>query len=107
MKYLDLIVSILSGAAVCLPLAAKLVQYAACAVREKNWTKLMSLVMRYMTEEELRFTDGSTRRDWVIAMVKASGEELNYDVDAETVGRMVDKLCSMSKTVNAPAAAVY
>ena len=48
MKYLDVIVSVLSGLTVCLPLAAKLAQYAAQAVRERNWTKLMNLTLRYM-----------------------------------------------------------
>ena len=103
MKYADLIASILSGMAVCLPLCVKLAQYAAGAVREKNWTKLLSLVMRYMAEAEVKFSDGATRREWVVAMVKASGEELDYDVDAETVGKMIDRLCAMSKAVNNPA----
>ena len=62
MKYLDVIVSMLSGLAMYLPLAAKLAQYAAQAVRERNWTKLMNLTLRYMTEAEQKFADGATRK---------------------------------------------
>lgn len=103
MKYTDVIVSILSGMAVCLPLLVKLVQYAAQAVKEKNWTRLLSLTMRYMAEAEIKFADGATRKEWVMAMLQASAKELNYDMDTDAVGRMIDKLCGMSKAVNAPA----
>ena len=101
MKYLDVIVSVLSGLTVCLPLAAKLAQYAAQAVRERNWTKLMNLTLRYMTEAEQKFADGATRKEWVMAMLQASAKALNYELDADTVSRMIDRLCGMSKTVNA------
>lgn len=74
MKYLDIIVSVLSGMAVCLPLCVKLAQYAAGAVREKNWTRLMSLIMRFMAQAEEKFADGATRKEWVMAMVGASAK---------------------------------
>ena len=102
MKWLDLIVSVLAGLAVCLPLAVKLVQYVTAAVKEKNWTKLLELVMKYMATAETKFADGATRKEWVLAMVQASAKELNYDVDIDAVGKMIDKLCGMSKVVNAP-----
>lgn len=104
MKWIDIIVSVLAGLAVCLPLVVKLAQYVTAAVREKNWTRLLELVMRYMATAETKFADGATRKEWVLAMVQASAKELNYDVDLEVVGRMIDKLCDMSKTVNAPEA---
>jgi len=37
-----------------------------------------------------------------LAVLQASAKELNYDVDIDAVGKMIDKLCGMSKVVNAP-----
>lgn len=102
MKWIDIIASVLAGLAVCIPLVAKLVQYVAAAAREKNWGKLLDMVMKYMATAETKFADGATRKEWVLAMVQASAKELNYDVDIDAVGRMIDKLCDMSKVVNAP-----
>jgi len=35
-------------------------------------------------------------------MVKASSETVNYDIDMEVISKLIDDLCRMSKTVNAP-----
>lgn len=35
-------------------------------------------------------------------MIKASANEVNYDIDMEAVSKLIDDLCSMSKKVNAP-----
>lgn len=102
MKYTQIIVSVLSGLAVCIPLAAKLVEYVRRAVKEKNWGQLMKLVMDYMAQAETKFANGADRKQWVLAMVEASANEVNYDIDPAVVGHMIDELCGMSKAVNAP-----
>jgi hypothetical protein len=56
--------------------------------------------MRYMEEAEMKFADGATRKEWVMAMVEASAKELNCTADVKTVGTMIDKLCGLSKAVN-------
>lgn len=35
-------------------------------------------------------------------MIKASANEVNYDIDMEAVSKLIDDLCSMPKKVNAP-----
>lgn len=35
-------------------------------------------------------------------MVKASSETVNYDIDMAAISKLIDDLCKMSKTVNAP-----
>lgn len=35
-----------------------------------------------------------------MAMVKASADYINYPVDEDTLSKMIDSLCDMSKVVN-------
>ena len=35
-------------------------------------------------------------------MVKASSETVNYDIDMSVISKLIDDLCDMSKSVNAP-----
>ena len=64
MDWINIIVSILSGLAVCIPLAAKLVSVVKQAVREKNWSKLVKLVMSLMEDAETMFDTGAQRKEW-------------------------------------------
>lgn len=102
MEYLDVILSIVAGLAAAIPLVIKLVQYVQAAVKEKNWNKLLDLVMNLMEEAEIKFADGATRKEWVMAMVKASAESINYDVDMEAISELIDSLCDLTKKVNSP-----
>ena len=103
MEYLDIILSIVAGLAAAIPLVIKLVQYVTAAVKEKNWNKLLDLVMSLMEEAEQKFADGATRKEWVMAMVQASAESINYDIDLAAISELIDSLCDLTKKVNAPA----
>ena len=96
-QIVSIIVAILTGLAACIPLAVKL------AVQEKNWPHLLGLVVDLMEEAEEKFTDGATRKEWVMAMVQTSAEYVNYPVDTEALSKMIDALCDMTKIVNPPA----
>ncbi len=102
MEWLRLLVSVLAGLATAIPLAVKLVEYVQKAVKEKNWGKVLDMVMKYMATAEKKFDNGADRKEWVLAMVKASAETVNYDIDMEVVSKLIDDLCEMSKAVNAP-----
>ena len=54
MEWLQLIVSVLAGLATAIPLAIKLVEYVQKAVKEKNWGKVLDMVMKYMATAEDR-----------------------------------------------------
>ena len=99
-QIVQLIVAILTGLATCIPLAVKLVEYVKTATKEKNWANLLGLVMSLMEQAEKKFDDGATRKEWVMAMVKASADYINYPVDEDTLSKMIDSLCDMSKVVN-------
>lgn len=102
MEWYEIIVSILSGLAVTIPLVIKFVEYVQRAAREKNWNQLLALVMNLMAEAEEKFDNGASRREWVLGMVKASASFIDYNIDLEQVGKLIDSLCAMSKQVNAP-----
>lgn len=102
MEWLQLIASIVAGLITAIPLAIKLVEYVKKAVKEKNWGKVLDMVMKYMATAEDKFDNGADRKELVLAMVKASSETVNYDIDMEVISKLIDDLCNMSKKVNAP-----
>ena len=102
-QIVSIIVAVLTGLAAAIPLAVKLYQAVKAAVQEKNWTRLLGLVVDLMEEAETKFADGATRKEWVMAMVQTSAEYINYPVDTEALSEMIDALCDMTKILNPPA----
>lgn len=91
-QIVSIVVAILTGLAACIPLTVKLYQAVKEAVQEKNWTHLLGLVVDLMEEAEVKFADGATRKEWVMAMVQTSAEYINYPVDTEALSEMIDAL---------------
>lgn len=102
MEWYEIIISILSGLAVTIPLVVKLVEYVKQAVQEKNWGQLVTLVMNFMAEAEEKFDNGADRKSWVLGAVETAANTINYPVDLDKIGALIDDLCAMSKKVNAP-----
>lgn len=98
----NVLISIFSGLATAIPLIVALVKYVQKAIKEKNWSTVLNLVMKYMEEAEKQYESGAEKKQYVLAMIKASANEINYDIDMEAVSKLIDDLCSMSKKVNAP-----
>lgn len=104
-EWLEIVVNILSGLCICIPLVYKLVVTVQQAVREKNWDSLLNMIIKLMQEAESKFADGNSRREWVLMMVKASADTIQYDINLDQVAAMIDSLCDMTKVVNAPVVA--
>ncbi len=102
MEWLQLAVSVLASLATAIPLAIKLVEYVQKAVKEKSWGKVLDMVMKYTATADEKFDNGADRKEWVLAMVKASADTVDYDIDMEVISKLIDDLCKMRKTVNAP-----
>lgn len=102
MEWYEILISILSGLVAVIPLVVKLVEYVQKATKEKNWNDLLKLVTSLMEQAEGKFDNGEERKEWVLMMVKASADTINYDIDLEVVANMVDSLCELTKVVNAP-----
>lgn len=100
MDWVKVIVSVLAGLATAIPLVVELVKYVQKAAKEKNWSKLLDMVMNLMQTAEGKFENGADRKEWVLAMVKASADNINYDIDITAIGNLIDSLCDMSKVVN-------
>ena len=104
MEWYEIVVSILTGITACIPLVVNLVKYVKQAIKEKNWNKLVALVMNLMAQAEGKFDNGAERREWVLMMVKASADTIDYDIDLDQVAELIDSICDLTKVVNAPKA---
>ena len=100
MKWIELIIAVLSGLAVAIPLVVQLVKYVKLAIKEKNWNQVLNMVLELMETAETKFSEGAERKEWVLAMLKASSDSINYDIDYDTIAEMIDRLCDMSKVIN-------
>lgn len=101
-EFMNVIVSVLSGLAVCIPLVIQLTKYIKALVQEKNWNTLLKFVIELMEDAEEMFDDGASRKEWVLHMITSSSTYINYNIDIEVVSKMIDDLCSMTKVVNPP-----
>ena len=104
MSWVDIVVSILSGLAVCIPLVVKLVNVVSTYVKEKNWSQIVAIVLDFMKEAETLFSDGATKKAYVMASVESAAKSINYnydDVAKQKVSDMIDAICATAKIVNA------
>ena len=100
MEILEIIVSIISGLAVCIPLVIKLVEWVKKAHQEKNWAPVMQLVLKFMAEAEELYETGAERKQYVLTAVEEIKASLNYEVDMEVVSTLIDAVCKASKKIN-------
>lgn len=102
MEWVEFALSIVAGLATAIPLVIKLVEYVQKAVKEKNWGPILKMLMVYMEAAENKFETGAEKKEWVLTMVEASANTINYDIDLDAIGKMIDDLCDMSKVINPP-----
>lgn len=100
-EILKIIAAIIAGLAATIPLIVQLVKYVKQAIKEKNWIVVLKKVIDLMKTAESKFEEGAERKEWVLAMLKASADSINYDIDYDVISEMIDGLCAMSKIVNA------
>lgn len=103
MEWVQLALSIMAGLVTAIPLVIKLVEYVQKAIKEKNWNAMLDMVMKYMETAEKKFETGAERKEWVLSMVKASADTINYDIDLNAIGQLIDDLCDLSNVINPPA----
>ena len=100
MEWYEIVISILSGIAACIPLVIKLVDYVKALAKEKNWGKLVIIVTNFMTEAETLYPDGASKKDYVINSVMAIAKTIDYPIDKDMLGELIDNLVKLSKKVN-------
>lgn len=99
-NWVEMIVAILTGIATCIPLVIKLIQTVRESAKSKNWTALMQLVLKLMTEAEANFSTGAEKKAYVLDSIEAIKDTLNYDVDMDAVSAMIDSIIIASKQIN-------
>lgn len=107
MSWVDIVVSIMSGLAVCIPLVVKLVNVVSTYVKEKNWSQIVAIVLDMMKEAETLFSEGATKKAYVMASVESAAKSINYNYDEvakQKVSDMIDAICATAKIVNAEGA---
>ena len=100
MDILNLLIEVLTGLAIVIPLIIELVKYVKKSALERNWTNLIQLVMKLMAAAEEKFDNGTDRKQWVIAMVQASANAVNYPISDKELGDLIDDLVALTNKVN-------
>ena len=103
MNWVEIVVSILSGLAVCIPLVVQLVNVVRASVKEKNWSQIVAIVLDLMKQAETLFSEGAARKAWVMAGVESAAKSINYTYDdaaKQKVSDMIDAICATAKIVN-------
>lgn len=101
MDYVNLIVQVLANLVVVIPLVIELVKYVQKAIKEKNWAKLIEMTTALIVEAEEKFKTGAEKKEYVISMVKASADIINYDISEEQLSALIDSTIELTKKVNA------
>lgn len=77
---MELVLSILSGIAVCIPLVIKLINTVKEVVKEKNWNELVSVAFDYMRQAEELFDIGAPAKD-LVKPKEISGGGMNIAIE--------------------------
>lgn len=100
MEVFEIILSIVTGIAACIPLVIQLVKYIKESAKSQNWTALMQLILKLMAEAEANYQDGAEKKEFVLDSIKAVESTLNYDVDIDKVSAMIDSIIVATKKIN-------
>lgn len=98
--WIQIIVPIITGLGAAIPLVIKLIDSTKQIIKEKNWTAVMQMVLKLMAEAEENFKTGAEKKEYVLDSVKALQASLNYDVDLNAIGAMIDSIAKASKQIN-------
>lgn len=99
----ELVIAVISGMLTCIPLCLKLFSAAQQVARERNWTKLLSLVMELMEDAEEFLQDGQSKKQWVMAGLSSLSGFADYDIDESAVSELIDSLCELANNLNSEA----
>lgn len=97
---LQIIVQILTSLVTLIPMVYALVKYVVLATKEKNWNKLLSLLLKLCAEAEEQFGEGADKKQWVMSMTKSALNSINYEIDDATLSTLIDSLIDLTKKVN-------
>lgn len=98
--YINAIIAILTGLVTAIPLVIQLVKYVKEAIKGRNYSNVMAIVMSFMAEAEEKYSDGAQKKEYVMGAIKSMEKTLNYDIDEEAISAMIDGIVDLTKKVN-------
>jgi len=102
-KWINILVQILSGVAACIPLVIELVAVVHKLIQEKRWNEIVIHTFDLMADAEAKFERGAEKKSYVMDAIKMLAQKIhfNYDEEAERkVSEMIDAVCGLSKEIN-------
>lgn len=81
-------------------LIIQLITFIKKAIKEKNWSIILKMLIDYMKSAEEMFESGADKKAWVLKMIQSFAETINYNLDLDLISQKIDELCEMSKVVN-------
>ena len=96
----NIILPIFSGLIACIPLVVKLIEYVQKVAKEKNWGAVVQLVLKLMAEAEQNYTNGADKKAYVMSSIKTMESTLQYDIDENAIGELIDSVVSATKKIN-------
>ena len=102
-RWIEIIIAILSGVCVCIPLVKKLCETIKQLVEEKRWNVLVSNVFELMVDAEEKFQHGVDKKAYVMDAIKIVANQIGFDYDKEAeekISKMIDEACDITKLIN-------
>lgn len=96
----NIVLPILSGLVTGIPLVIKLIEYIQKAYKEKNWGSVVQLTLRLMSEAEQNYSNGADKKTYVMSTIKAMENTLQYDIDENAIGELIDSVVTATKKIN-------
>lgn len=97
---ITIVFNVILAIGIATPLVIALVKYVRQSIQEKNWNNLVKLVLELISTAEEKFETGAERKEWVIDMVRVAENQINFDIDEETLSNLIDDLVNLTKKVN-------
>ena len=101
MEWFEILIGILTGIVVLVPFGIKIFNWIKKLISEKKWIELVNVVIKLVAEAETAYSDGASRKEYVMHMVKSAAEAMDYDVDMDEISKFIDNIVAMAKLVNA------
>lgn len=98
--WITLIVSIASSIVIMLPLVVSLVKHVKLLAKEKNWAGFLVLLNTYIMRAEENFDTGADKEDWVVSMIMASADVIQFDIDEEALREIIRNIIEVTNNVN-------
>lgn len=98
--WVQIVVQIITGLAAAIPLVIKLVDAIQKAHKEKNWKAVVQLVLVLMKDAERNYTNGAAKKQYVMSSIRAMEKSLQYDIDEEAIGELIDAVADATKKIN-------